>query len=172
MQTGEERRARIVEILRTTDGAVTGAQLSDKTGVSRQAVVNDMAILRAAGEPIVGSPQGYRYAGAPQDGVTEAIACKHDRESSGRELLCFVDNDVTVLDVVVEHQLYGEVRANLMVRSRGDVERYLTALKELDAQPLSSLTGGVHLHHVWAAHPVSIAAAKRGLAALGFLLQD
>ena len=58
---GSGRRERIVELLREAHRAITGSELSVSLGVSRQAIVNDMAILRAAGEKIGGSPHGYHW---------------------------------------------------------------------------------------------------------------
>ncbi len=169
---GKARRQRIVELLRLAARPITGTELSTVTGVSRQAVVNDIAILRAAGEPIQGSPRGYVLESARRGGVEAVIACAHDRDGSRRELECLVDHGVEVLDVVVEHPLYGEVRANLMISSHEDVERYIVALAERNAQPLSSLTGGVHLHHVRADDQDSIDAAMKDLAAQGMIVQD
>jgi hypothetical protein len=153
---------------------VTGSELSSLLGVSRQAIVNDVAILRASGEPIVGSPQGYLLAKRESTvGEPNAIiACKHGRDGARRELEILVDHGITVVDVVVEHALYGEVHANLMVSSRTDVERYAGRLLSQDAQPLSSLTGGVHLHNLHAPTPDALDAAKRELREEGFLLED
>ena len=170
----EARRKELLGTLRRSADPVTGAELSSNLGVSRQAIVNDVAILRAAGEPIVGSPQGYLLAErASSNGQPNAIiACKHGREGARRELEILVEHGITVVDVVVEHALYGEVRANLMISSRADVERYAGRLLNKDAPPLSSLTGGVHLHHLRAPTPDALEAAERSLRAEGFLLVD
>jgi len=168
----EERRAHIVAILREGHGPTTGAELSTALGVSRQAIVNDIAILRASGEPIHGSPRGYFLGAAPGDGTTAALACVHDREASRDELEILVDRGITVLNVVVEHELYGEVQASMMVASRADVDRYMDALTSSDSKPLSSLTSGVHVHHVRAPSPDALEAAKRELAERGYLLED
>ena len=77
-----------------------------------------------------------------------------------------------MIDVVVEHPLYGEFVANLLVETRADIERYLEALDDHDALPLSALTGGVHLHHVRAPNPDALEAARRELDEAGLLLTD
>jgi uncharacterized protein len=168
----EERRAHIVAILREGGGPTTGAELSATLGVSRQAIVNDIAILRASGEPIHGSPRGYVLGDSGVGGASAALACVHDREASRAELELLVDRGITVLDVVVEHELYGEVQASMMISSRADVDRYMDALTATGAKPLSSLTNGVHVHHVRAPSLDSLEAAKRDLAERGFLLED
>lgn len=166
---GSGRRERIVELLREAHRAITGSQLSVSLGVSRQAIVNDMAILRAAGEPIGGSPQGYHWDGEPATGVFAVLTCAHDREGSQKELETLVAHGITVHDVVIEHPLYGEVRADLMISSHRDVERYEEVLHTSDTQPLSSLTGGVHRHRVRAPDEVALASARGDLELLGFL---
>lgn len=170
---GKDRRAALLTELRLTPAPVTGSELSTKLGVSRQAVVNDIAILRAGGEPILGGPRGYQLAVSTADAWPVAVlACQHDRDRSRRELEILVAHELTVIDVVVEHQLYGEVRANLLIYSKADVDRYMDKLDAEGAQPLSVLTGGVHLHHVGVPSPDRLEAAKRDLAAEGFLLED
>jgi hypothetical protein len=171
-EKGAARRERIVSMLRVSDVPVTGTELSSLTGVSRQAIVNDIAILRAAGKPIQGSPRGYVLVETRQPGVAAVLACSHDREGSRRELETLVAHGLEVQDVVVEHPLYGEVRANLMISSHDDVERYMRALQEQNAQPLSSLTGGVHLHHVRAPNHAALDAARKELASLGMIVED
>ena len=166
---GSGRRERIVELLREAHRAITGSELSVSPGVSRQAIVNDMAILRAAGEPIGGSPQGYHWDGDPTTGVFAALTCAHDREGSQKELETLVAHGITGHDVVIEHPLYGEVRADLMISSHRDVDRYAEVLHTSDTQPLSSLTGGVHRHRVRAPDEVALASARGDQEQLGFL---
>jgi transcriptional regulator of NAD metabolism len=164
----EERREKIRETLRTASAPVTGAELASILGVSRQAIVNDIAVLRASGAPIVGSPSGYLVTDGA--GSNAVIACKHGQENARAELEILIDHGITVVDVVVEHALYGEVRGNLMIGSRSDVDRYIADLVREEATPLSSLTGGVHLHHLRAPNPDAVAAACRELAGLGILV--
>jgi len=166
---GSGRRARIVELLREGHRPITGSEFSVSLGVSRQAIVNDMAILRAAGEPIGGSPQGYHWDGDPTSGVFAILTCAHDREGSQKELETLVAHGVTVHDVVIDHPLYGEIRADLMISSHRDVERYMEVLHTSGTRPLSSLTDGVHRHRVRAPDDVALASARGDLELLGFL---
>ena len=166
---GSGRRARIVELLREGHRPITGSELSASLGVSRQAIVNDMAILRAAGERIGGSPRGYQWDGDPTSGVFAVLTCAHDRARSQAELEALVAHGITVHDVVIDHPLYGEIRADLMISSHRDVERYMEVLRTSDTQLLSSLTGDVHRHHVRAPDDVALASARADLELLGFL---
>jgi hypothetical protein len=166
----EARRDQIVELLRSAAGPVTGSDLSSALGVSRQVIVNDVAIVRATGVPILGSPRGYVLVEAFDDRPIATIASRHDRDGNRREFEILVDRGIEVVDVVVEHAIYGEVAASLLIRSRADVDRYMEAMEREDAKPLWTLTGGVHVHHVRAPNPDALEAAKRELAEAGILL--
>lgn len=159
-------------ILRSSEAPVTGGDLSSDLGVSRQAIVNDVAILRAMGEPILGSPRGYVLIEGTDERPIATIACRHDHEGNRREFEILVDRGIEVIDVVVEHPIYGEIAASLLVRSRADVDRYLEAMDREGVQPLWTLTDGVHLHHVRAPSEDALDAAKRELAEAGILLPD
>ena len=170
MTPTEQRRARLMAILRSSGAPVTGGDLSSALGVSRQAIVNDVAILRAMGEPILGSPRGYVRVEGSEDRPIATIACRHDEEGNRREFEILVDRGIDVIDVVVEHPVYGEVAGTLLVRSRADVDRYMEAMQHEGVQPLWALTDGVHLHHLHAPSADALDAAKRELAEAGILL--
>ncbi len=167
----ERRRDRLGRILRDADDPVTGSDLAKRLGVSRQVIVNDVAILRAAGHPIMGSPKGYVLIDRAS-GPTDVIACRHARDLGREELGILVDHGIAVLDVVVEHAIYGEIRANLMVESRADIERYAGMLERSGQAPLSALTGGVHLHTVRSPNQDALEAAKRALREADLLIED
>ena len=50
--------------------------------------------------------------------------------------------------MIVDHPLYGEIKGNLQLRSRHDVQMFMQKVKDNQASPLSSLTNGVHLHTI------------------------
>jgi transcriptional regulator of NAD metabolism len=166
-----ERRRRLTEWMRTQSGAVHGDDLAKRFRVSRQCLVQDVAILRAAGVEIVSTPQGYRL---PQDKPSAhraTLACRHTPEQTQEELNILVDNGVRVLDVAVEHALYGELRGSLMIESRADVQDFLQRWRGAKATLLSTLTNGVHLHTVEAANKERITRAKAELHQRGILLK-
>jgi uncharacterized protein len=169
---GAERRRRLTEWMRAQAGPVHGDDLARRFRVSRQCLVQDVAVLRAAGVEILSTPQGYRL---PRQGKSSAhratLACRHTPEQTEEELNILVDHGVRVLDVVVEHALYGELRGSLMIESRTDVQDFLRHWQGSKASLLSSLTRGVHLHTVEASRPKSIAQAKARLLEAGILLR-
>jgi uncharacterized protein len=158
--------------MRGRKGPVAGTELARHFRVSRQCVVQDIAILRAEGNDILSTPQGYRLPSerAP-DGYRAVIACQHGPDRTEEELTILVDNGVRVLDVIVEHALYGEMRGSLTIESRTDVQDFLRRWKTTRANLLSSLTRGVHLHTVEANRPGMIARAKAELHSRGILLK-
>ena len=159
-------------MLRAAGAAVPGSELAEALRVSRQVVVGDVAVLRAEGRPIVGTPRGYLLLEPEPAGarVTAVLACRHDRRGTRPELTALVDHGVTVIDVIVEHPLYGELRANLMLRTREDVDRFMDRLRSERGELLSSLTGGLHLHTVSAPDRPTLEEARRSLRALGVLV--
>ncbi|MBR2491036.1 MAG: transcription repressor NadR [Ruminiclostridium sp.] len=140
----EERRKIISQTL-TADQPISATALAGKFSVSRQIIVGDIALLRAAGLDIVATPRGYKL--GESSGLVRTVATVHTGiEELEKELLAMVDNGCTVMDVVVEHPLYGEITGQLSLASRYDVQQFVDKVKE--ASTLSSLTGGVHLHNL------------------------
>ncbi|MDT8902409.1 transcription repressor NadR [Anaeroselena agilis] len=159
-----ERRNRLIDKLHKTGEPVTGTALAQELGVSRQVIVGDIAILRAAGAEIYATPQGYLLPAAkPPAAATAKIACQHGWDKLADELAIIIDNGGKVLDVIVEHPVYGELKANLMLASRHDLTDFLRSLKNSGAEPLSAITGGVHLHTVEAPSPEVLARIEREL---------
>ena len=169
---GSARRGVLMRLLQNQTGPIAGNKLARHFRISRQSLVQDIAILRASGKEIFSTPQGYRLAGAPNPAINQAvIACRHSPERTEEELHILVDHGVRVVDVSVEHPLYGELRGSLMLESRTDVAEFLSQCRATKATLLSSLTGGVHLHRIEARRPELIERAKAELHARGFLLE-
>jgi uncharacterized protein len=165
------RRRRIVAWLRARGGPIPGGEVAKHFRVSRQCLVQDVAILRASGEQILATPSGYRLPENSSRAHRAILACKHAPERTEEELQILLDNGVKILDVIVEHPLYGELRGSLMLESRADLQDFLAHVRASHAALLSSLTDGVHLHTVEASRPEMISRAKAQLRSRGFLLK-
>lgn len=140
--TASERRQQIARLLSASQAPISATTLSQELGVSRQIIVGDIALLRAAGQEITATARGYVI--PAQNGLLRRIACMHAAEETRDELDAMVDCGCTVVDVIVEHPVYGQLTAPLHLSSRLDVDQFM---KRMDgAAPLSQLTGGVHLH--------------------------
>lgn len=165
------RRQAILDRLRTADRPVSASALAAGLNVSRQIIVGDIALLRAGGAEISATPRGYVLPRAT-DGITRTIACRHTLAQTGQELDILVDNDCTVLDVIVEHPVYGQLTGQLQISSRYDVEQFLARIRDSDAAPLSMLTGGLHLHTLCCPNEDAYTRACAALKAAGLLLDD
>ncbi|MGF7184205.1 hypothetical protein GGQ84_000285 [Desulfitispora alkaliphila] len=170
----ENRRQRLSKILKNSTGPVTGTSLAKELGVSRQVIVQDVALLRAAGEQVLATPQGYvLVATFGQIKVREKIACHHTgSQQLEEELSIIVKAGGTVVDVIVEHPVYGELKGMLMLKTNKDIEDFLESIKQSDAKPLSALTDGVHLHTVEAESDAIIKDIKNALKKKGILLEQ
>ena len=143
--TAELRREAVLEALRSAARPVSATALAERFGVSRQIIVGDVALLRAGGARIAATPRGYIM--EPEDrGTLRQVACRHTAREMEEELNIMVDNGCTVIDVVVDHPLYGQMTGQLSLASRYDVRQFVEKAKH--AAPLSSLTDGVHIHNL------------------------
>lgn len=165
------RRQAILDRLRTADRPVSASALAAGLNVSRQIIVGDIALLRAGGAEISATPRGYVLPRAT-DGITRTIACRHTLAQTGQELDILVDNGCTLLDVIVEHPVYGQLTGQLQISSRYDVEQFLARIRDSDAAPLSMLTGGLHLHTLCCPNEDAYTRACAALKAAGLLLDD
>src|SRR5947199_8460997 len=145
---GEERRAWILQKLKESTTPLTGSELAVKANVSRQIIVGDITILKAKSEPIIATSQGYLY--LKQNAIIQnferTVACRHSLADTEKELNLLVDHGVTVKDVRVEHPVYGDLTASIMVSNRQEVKQFMDKLRATKASLLAELTGGYHLH--------------------------
>ncbi len=170
--TSEKRRESIVADLKRSDTPLTGAFLAKQYQVSRQIIVQDVAILRAAGHDIIATPQGYLMPKVSQtQRMTRVFAVKHGQNDIEDELNTIVDYGGKILDVIIEHPVYGEFRTRLMLSTRNDVKAYLDAMKKEEAEPLSALTEGVHLHTIEADSITIFNEIEKILVQKGYLLK-
>ncbi|MGI5936583.1 MAG: transcription repressor NadR [Oscillospiraceae bacterium] len=144
-----KRREKIISILSESDQAVSASALAQRLHVSRQVIVGDIALLRAQGHEILSTPRGYVInSRRAQEEFVFKIACSHDGELTRDELYAIVDNGGEVLDVIVEHPVYGQLTGQLNISSRYDVDMFLRKVEEGEAALLCDLTGGIHLHTI------------------------
>ncbi len=143
-----ERREKILSSIKKQIQPIKGTELAKLYNVSRQVIVQDIAILRAAGESIIATPQGYIFPFSSSSTIKKTIACCHRADEIFDELAIMVDMGAKIIDVMVDHPVYGEIKANLMINSRKDLNDFVKSFKNLKAEPLSSLTEGVHLHTI------------------------
>ena len=168
--SGDARREKILEALRSAEGPLSGGALAERCGVSRQVVVTDIALLRTRGEMIVSTNRGYVLE-RPSARPTRLFKCRHTTEQTADELTCIVDLGACAEDVFVNHRVYGVVSSPLGVASRRDVERFMAELASGVSTPLLEVTSGYHFHHVSAPSEEILDEVTRALAARGYLAE-
>lgn len=164
----ESRRKALSEYLKQTQEPVSAAALARKFSVSRQIIVGDVALLRAGGLDITATPRGYILP-RPPAGVVCTFACRHRGDRMGEELNAIVDQGCTVLDVIVEHPIYGQLTGPLRLSSRYEVAQFVQRCAREEAAPLSQLTEGIHLHTVLCPDQEAAQRVREELARLGVL---
>lgn len=143
-----KRREKIKNLLIQSQEPVKGQILAEIFEVTRQIIVKDIAIIRAEGVDIISTPKGYMALKENINSIKKVIAVNHGREEVKNELETIVKYGAIVEDVIVEHPLYGEIRAMLMLKNMMDIENFYSNFKQYEAEPLSVLTNGVHLHTI------------------------
>lgn len=145
----KDRREKIEEILKKETEAISGSRLAEILSVSRQVIVGDIALMRASGLEITATPRGYIMIKENHEVKNlYTIVCNHSHENMGKELYSIVDNGGAILDITVEHGFYGQIVGELQIFSRFDADSFLEKIEKNKAEPLSKLTGGIHLHTI------------------------
>lgn len=150
-----------------------GRELGNMTNVSRQVIVGDITLLKAKGEPIIATSRGYIYM-HPQvepQRIEKIIVCSHTAEQTEEELNILVDHGITVKDVKIEHQVYGDLTASVMVSNRNEVKSFIQNIRETNASLLLELTEGIHLHTIIANSEEEITNAENALRTAGILVE-
>ena len=167
-----ERRKKILSIIKKRTEPIKGTDLAKQFNVSRQIIVQDIAILRAAGEQIIATPQGYIFPFSSKSStIKKTIACCHKSKEMFDELSILVDMGAKILDVIIDHPIYGEIKAILMISSRRELKEFISKFERLQAEPLSSLTEGVHLHTIEVSNESIYKEIVLKLSQKGYLIQ-
>lgn len=164
-----DRRDTIVKALTEAEHPVSGSALGKLTGVTRQVVVQDIALLRNSGYPIEATARGYVLI-KPEEVPTRVFKTRHTQDQTADELNLFVDHGATVVDVFVNHRIYGRVAAELGLKNRRDVARFITELESGISTPLMSLTSGYHFHHITAESEEVLDEIEQALEDKGYLV--
>ncbi len=143
---GNERRQSIINILKRSGEPLSGTALASRLGVSRQVIVQDVALLRAVDKNIISTNKGYMYFAPDMGKCKRTLRVRHDDAQMRDELNIIVDNGGRVLDVMVEHSVYGTITADLQIRTRRDVKDFMEKIGSAASKPLNLLTEGIHYH--------------------------
>lgn len=168
---GKERREALVQALKKNEEGMTGTALSKQFSVSRQVIVQDVALLRAQGVQIISTSEGYKFYNIKKDTIKRAFSVKHDMLDIENELTTIVDLGGNILNVVVTHPVYGEISVDMMIGSRRSVKKFMDKLETNHFIPLMHLTGGEHIHIVEAENEEILNEIENELDLKGFLVR-
>ena len=161
-----QRREAIIARLRATSTPVSASVLGKELHVSRQIVVGDVALLRAASTPILATNRGYLLA-EPSSRPRRTLLVQHDKSGIATELHAIVGARGTVIDAVVDHRVYGPITVDLMISTPEQVDEL--ARRFADSSALLELANGWHYHTVEAETEEVLDAIEARLEELGFL---
>ena len=169
MTEGEKRRSQIIKILKDSKSPVSGTKLAKVLKVSRQVIVQDMALLRAQRMQILSTYKGYFLDAAVKEQYVRIFRVHHDTEHTLDELQLIVDYGGKVLDVFVEYPLYGQIRADLMIANRMEAKQFVEQMEAHAAHPLKLLTDDCHYHTVVAGSEEQLDLIEQELKMRGYL---
>lgn len=160
-----KRQNEIIKILQEEEKPVSGEALAKKFDVSRQIIVKDIGVLKAFGIDIISSNKGYKIASS--DKLIRIIESKHDDDSIKDELNTIVDNGGVIVDIFINHPVYGVIRKDLDIHSRNGVNNFVKNMKE--TTPLKNLTENIHYHTISANSKEDFEKIKSELRKKGYL---
>ena len=169
---GDRRREELVKILRSTVEPLSGGKLGETFGVSRQVIVQDIALIRAQGLDVIATARGYLLYKATETHKQRIFLVRHQFDEIGEELNTIVDFGGIVRNVLIEHPVYGEMTGNMMLRTRQDVKGFVEDILEFDTYPLMNLTHGLHMHTVEAESEQILDQIEKALNKKGYLYTE
>lgn len=163
----EERRNEILSILRNSSEPVSAKELAVRFRVSRQVIVQDMAVIRASTDGIVSTYQGYVL--HKNQGCFREFKVCHDNSRVEQELSIIVNCGGKVKNVSISHRIYGRISAELDITSQQDVKEFMEQISSGMSTLLGNATSGYHYHLVEAANSERLDLIEKRLDEAGIL---
>lgn len=165
--TGAERRDSIAKMIQESQTPVPARRLALAYDVSRQVIVQDIALIRASGYDIISTHRGYMI-NTPRT-VKRVFKVLHTDEQMEEELNLIVDLGGCVENVMINHRVYGHMEAELNINSRKKIALFLEDIKNGSSSPLKNITSGYHYHQVKADNEAVLDEIEAALREKGFL---
>lgn len=168
--SGEERREKIFNAIRESKEPISASSLASEYGVSRQVIVQDIALLKAGGSDIISTHRGYtiHYTAA----YTTVVKVWHTDEQIEEELQTIVDLGGRVLDVFVWHRAFGRINAAMNIKSRKDIKTLIESFTSGKSKPLNYVTSGYHYHTIEADSDETLKEIVCALEAKGYIAPE
>jgi len=165
---GEQRRQAILNLIQKEKSPISGGRLAKEFDVSRQVIVQDIALLRAANYNIFSTNRGYVL--NETSDITKVFKVSHTDEQLEEELNAIVDLGGEIMDVFVYHKVYGRIQGTLSIRSRRNVKEFMDGIDSGKSSPLKNITSNYHYHTIRADSEKTLELIEQMLAEKGFLL--
>ena len=168
---GETRREKIKQMLQESSQPLTGTALANALHVSRQVIVQHIALMRAEQLPILSTNKGYllRPDQTPAAQPKRVFFVRHTTAQVLEEFMTVIELGGRILDVAVEHELYGSIRTELLIDNARDAEEFAERLMRCRDNPLKVLTDDCHFHTVCAPSEKLLDLIEQELRTRGFL---
>ena len=163
----EQRRKAILDLLLRSEEPLSGSALSQQLDVSRQIIVQDIAVLKVSGCDILSTHKGYVLQASPY--AEREFKVRHTSQQTPDELKCIIDLGGTVVDVYVWHKVYGRIRAPLNIATQADIDQFVENIKLGRSVELMSVTSGYHYHTIRAASEEILDQIGEALAQRGYI---
>lgn len=172
MLTGEKRRIQILQMLKERGTPLSGTALAKAFGVSRQVIVQDIALMRAENHSILSTNKGYVYRQPEAENILpkRVFYVKHNTDQVLEEFSIITELGGRVLDVAVEHELYGYIQVDLLIETAQDARDFAEKLSTCRDNPLKVLTDDCHYHTVAAPSEKLLDLIQQELMVKGYLL--
>lgn len=168
MSETEDRRLEIMRILENRQNPISGTALADLFSVSRQIIVQDIAILKAENQPIISTNRGYKI--RRNNDCIRIIKVAHNDKDIKDELSIIVDSGASIKDVFVNHKVYGRISVDLNISTKEDIENFMKTLESGISRPLKNLTENYHYHTIIADNEKILDTVEMRLQKSGYLL--
>ena len=162
-----ERRKAIVNLLLSEQEAISGSVLSERFGVSRQIIVQDITVLKGLDYDILSTHRGYIMQKSPLK--ERVLKLHHTTEQTEEELSLIVKLGGTVVDVFVWHKVYGKMEAKLNIFSNLQVKQFIEGVRAGKSSELMNITGGYHYHTIRAESEEILNQIERVLEECGYI---
>lgn len=168
--TGSKRREEIINKIQQSRNPVPGKELARLYEVSRQVIVQDIALLRTAGYDIISTNRGYLLNTSPA--IKRTFKVSHTDEQIEDELCSIVDLGGTVVNVIVHHRVYGQIEAPLNISSRRHIREFMDDIRNGKSSPLKNITSNYHYHTVEADSDRTLDLIGEELKNKGYLISE
>lgn len=165
-----DRRKAIANLLLSSSQAISGGKLSEKFGVSRQIIVQDITVLKGSGYEILSTHNGYIIQKSPLK--ERVFKVYHTTEQTENELNTIVSHGGTVVDVFVWHKVYGKMTAPLNIFSARQIKQFIEGVRSGKSTELMNITGGYHYHTVRAESEEILNNIRNALNEHGYIVQE